>query len=377
MGIKADTTSSLADQLFNAESVNELSTAVGRAYKPFKVTTFSRIVLREFPKLALKERINCLVQALTKYLPNDFERVVDILERALPAPLDPTRSDDDFGQFIWVVPGEYVAKHGCRKEYLQQSLAFLKAATMRFSSEAAVRPFLRDFPEQTMAFVHDCAMHDNYHVRRLASEGIRPYLPWALRVRIDVAQVIEVLTTLHADRTRYVTRSVANTLNDLSKDGPELVIRTLRDWRRRECQESNELAWMTGHALRTLINTGHAGALETLGYPTQPAFRLSGIRLAREGLVGGNLEWSASLRSERDQRLRIALRVYFLKANGSHIAKVFSVKNIGLQAGQSLQLRKRLSFRPITTRALYLGVHHVELLVNGVARGKRSFILMQ
>ena len=377
MGIKADTTFSLADQLFNAESVNELSTAVGRAYKPFKVTTFSRSVLREFPELALKERIHCLVQALTKYLPNDFERVVDILERALPAPLDPTRSDDDFGQFIWVVPGEYVAKHGCRKEYLQQSLAFLKAATMRFSSEAAVRPFLRDFPEQTMAFVHDCAMHDNYHVRRLASEGIRPYLPWALRVRIDVAQVIEVLTTLHADRTRYVTRSVANTLNDLSKDEPELVIRTLRNWRRWECQESNELAWMTGHALRTLINTGHAGALETLGYPTRPAFKLSGVRTAREVLVGGNFEWSASLRSERDQRLRIALRVYFLRANGGHIARVFSVKNIGLAAGQSLKLRKRLSFKPITTRALYLGVHHVELLVNGVARGKRSFILMQ
>ena len=107
------------------------------------------------------------------YLAPNFLEAVDVLGRALPSPLDPDREDDDFGEFIWVVPGEYVAAHGCIEEYLDTSRAFLREATMRFSSESAVRPFLKHFPEQTVAFLRDCAEDPNYHVRRWASEGIR------------------------------------------------------------------------------------------------------------------------------------------------------------------------------------------------------------
>ena len=316
-----------------------------------------------------------MVGRLDDQLPDDFGQAVDILETALPAPLDPSLADDDFGHFIWSVPSEWVALNGCTEERLDRSLAFLKQATMRFSAENAIRPFLAKYPEQTMRFVRHCATDANYHVRRLASEGIRPYLPWAQRVVLPVNSVIEVLNILHADPTRYVTRSVANTANDLSRDHPELVIKTLKQWRRSAKQVQDELDWMTRHALRTLVKADNTQALELLGYPSDPRFSLSEVSTNDSVAIGKALYWRGTLKSKARQKLKIALRVYFLKASGDHTVKVFAVKE--LDAGKdSFIIEKKISFKPITTRTLYLGTHYVELVVNGKTRGKRSFELI-
>ena len=118
-----------------------------------------------------------MVDKLATHLPDEFPEALAILERALPEPLDPHKTDDDFGTFIWIVPGEYVARFGCSEPHLQASLSFLHEATKRCSSESAIRSFLNAFPEQTLDFVRACARDEHYHVRRLASEGIRPLLP--------------------------------------------------------------------------------------------------------------------------------------------------------------------------------------------------------
>ncbi len=376
MSIKAETSFSLADQLFNADSVARLSKNLKAAHKGFKPKRFEKTVLEAFPVLELKARISCMVDALDDHLPASFNDSLAILEAALPEPLDPTLTDDDFGEFIWAVPSEYVAKHGCSEERLDRSLAFLRRATMSFTVESAIRPFLRDFPEETMSFVHDCASHDNYHVRRLASEGIRPYLPWALRVIIEPDRVVEVLSKLHADNTRYVTRSVANTMNDLSRDHPALVIDTLNGWRNEARQHEGELDWMTRHSLRTLVKTDNADALELLGYPAAPQFSLGKVSATEKVKVGESLKWRGTLTSKAAQKLKVALRVYFLKANGTHSTKVFAIKDVDLGKGEKFEIDKALSFKPITTRVLYAGTHHVELLVNGKARGKKSFQLV-
>jgi hypothetical protein len=154
MSIKAAPSFSLKDQLFNAASVAELSAGLQAAHEPFSRRRFERRVLARFPQLELKQRIGWMVTVLGEHLPPDFPAAVDILQRSLPEPLDPTRSDGDFGKFVWVVPGEYVARQGCSAEHLQRSLAFLREATKRFSSESAIRPFLKAFPEESLAFVH-------------------------------------------------------------------------------------------------------------------------------------------------------------------------------------------------------------------------------
>ena len=375
MAIRAEPSYSLADQLFNAETVGTFAEAVANAWPKFDQAQFTQASLAAFPDLELKARIRHLVDRLDEQLPEDFDQAVDILEAALPAPLDPTRTDDDFGHFIWSVPSDWVALNGCNEARLARSLAFLQEATMRFSVESAIRPFLAEYPTQTMQFVRRCATDSNYHVRRLASEGIRPYLPWAQRVRLPVDSVIETLTLLHADPTRYVTRSVANTLNDLSRDHPDLVIDALKAWHALARQDEAELDWMTRHALRTLVKADNPHALEMLGYPANPNFSLSEISVSDTVAIGEALHWRGTLRSKAQQNLKIALRVHFLKASGDHTVKVFAVKDLDA-AKESFVIEKKIPFKPITTRTLYLGTHYVELVVNGKIRGKRAFQLI-
>ena len=225
-----------------------------------------------------------------------------------------------------------------------------------------------------MAFIRTCATDDNYHVRRLASEGIRPFLPWAQRVLLPPQDVVDVLTIIHADPTRYVTRSIANTLNDLSRDHPDLVITTLQSWTKAAKQSPEELDWMTRHALRALVKSDNHEALELLG-SSKPKFSLTGVSINETVTIGDALHWRGVLKSSAQQKLKVALRIHYLKANGDHTTKVFAVKDIN--AGkESLEIEKKIPFKPITTRTLYLGTHHVELVVNGQVRGKRSFELI-
>ena len=372
MAIKAETTFFLKDQLFNTRTVAELSSALSKATPQVNQRKFEQDILNKFPELELKARIDWMVTVLAQHLPGKFELALPILEDLLPPPLDPNKSDDDFGDFIWTVPGEYVARFGCTKPHLAMSLAFLKKSTMRFTAENSIRPFLRTFPKETMTFVRRCAKDKNYHVRRLASEGIRPFLPWAERANVEPDEIFEVMELLKHDRTRYVTRSVANTMNDLSKIEPHKVIAALARW---QDKDASEIEWITKHALRTLIKQDHAGALSLLGYPTKPEFKLTNVQTNIQVQVGDDLVYQCSIKSNAQQNLKIALRVYYLKANGSHSVRVFAVKDLQTKAGDVIDVRKKISFRPITTRTLYLGEHHVEIVVNGIVRGKKTFEL--
>jgi len=274
------------------------------------------------------------------------------------------------------VPSEYAAREGCTEERLEVSLQLLRATTARFSAEFAIRPFLRAFPDQTYAFLADCACDDNYHVRRLASEGIRPFLPWGLRVELAPEQVIAMLDVLHVDNTRFVTRSVANNLNDLSKNHPQLVLAALKRWRKSKLQSRDELDWLTRHALRSLVKADHPQALALLGYPTNPVFKVTAVKCPNKVLLGGQLEWSGRLTSGAAQKFKVMLRVHYLKSNGQHALKVFALKDCTAKKGEVIELQKRLPFKAMTTRALYPGEHHIEVVVNGVARSKRSFALI-
>ena len=216
----------------------------------------------------------------------------------------------------------------------------------------------------------------NYHVRRLASEGIRPFLPWAMRAELPVKDIVAVLDKLHDDPTRYVTRSVANTLNDISRIDAVAVIRTLKRWQKKKRQKQRELDWMIRHALRTLLKQDNAAALDLLGYPVRPKFRVTDQSATDAVKVGEAFVWRCTLTSLVDQKLKITLRMHFLKANGSHSTKVFAVKDSDFVSGEKIEIVKRQPFKPITTRVLYPGTHYAELLVNGVARKKLAFELV-
>lgn len=373
--IKAETSFSLKDQLFNADTVAQLSRGLRHASRSFNSRAFEAEVLAPFAQMELKERINWIVSVLENHLPEDFGKTVQILQKALPAPLDADKTDDDFGHFIWVAPGEYVARHGCTEQHLSTSLAFLREATKRFSSEAAIRPFLREYPEPTLAFIQNCSQDQNYHVRRLASEGIRPLLPWAPRANVPVDRIIGVLDHLYQDPTRYVVRSVANTLNDITKTDAQLVVDTLQRWQKQQPGNAAEFDWLRRHALRTLLKADHPAALALLGYTAKPGFSITHLDTSRTVKVGEAFQWCCRFTSNRKQKLKLNLRIHFLKANGSHSVKVFAVKDSQFKKGETLQINKQQSFKPMTTRTLYPGTHFAELSINGLVHAKQAFEL--
>lgn len=224
----------LKDQLFTREKVELIAGEIKHVDSAFQADEFVTMVVAQFPELELKARIAWIATCLERHLPRDFREAASALVRSLPAPAHPALSDGDFGDFIYAPYVEFVAQHGCTAEDLEFSLAMLREVTTRFSAEFAIRPFLDAFPDQVLTTLLAWTNDQHYHVRRLCSEGTRPRLPWARNLTLPYDVGIPILDRLFADTTRYVTRSVANHLNDVSKKNPELALDTLERWRNSE-----------------------------------------------------------------------------------------------------------------------------------------------
>ena len=252
----------LKDQLFTREKVELIASDIERVHPAFRADEFVTSVVARLPVLELKARIDWIATCLGRHLPSDLRRAVGVLVRSLPAPVDPTLSDGDFGDFIYAPYTNYVARHGCTAEDLDFSLAALREITTRFSAEFAIRPFLDLFPGQVLATLQVWTGDEHYHVRRLCSEGTRPRLPWAQSLTLPHDVGIPILDRLFADPTRYVTRSVANHVNDISKRDPQLALDTLERWRGSGQQQPREMGYVIRHAARTLVRAGHPRALD-------------------------------------------------------------------------------------------------------------------
>ena len=368
---------SLKDELFNKKKVKYLGSLFAQTDGRFDAEAFVQEVMKDMLSLELKQRIVCIAKGLEKQLPIDFEKACTCIVKALPDELDPYKTDDDFGDFIFAPLGEYVIRNGLKKEFLKTSLATLKEITKRFSMEDAIRYFINAFPEETMKELGSWTHDQNYHVRRLVSEGTRPLLPWSGRVVLEVSGPLPYLDILHADSTRYVTRSVANHINDISKKEPKVAVQTLSRWQKKGIQEKTEMDWMTRHSLRTLLKQGHTGALEMLGYHTRPKINVSDIVVNYDTVkMGESLDFSCTVTAQRDEKLMVDYVIDFVKANGQTKPKVFKLKKFELKKGESVTLKKSHRFRKdATTFTLYPGEHSVRLQINGTQMGCLRFKL--
>lgn len=368
---------SLKDQLFNKDSVSYLAGLFSAADNTFDAPGFVRATMKRLTTLELKERIVHIACSLEDFVSPDFRVAAKHIVAALPPPLDPTKTDNDFGEFIFAPLGEFVVRNGLAKQHLTLSLKTLKAITMRFSMEDAIRAFINTHTSDTLRTLDTWSTDAHYHVRRLVSEGTRPILPWSKRLIIDPTAAIPLLDTLHADPTRYVTRSVANHLNDIAKSHPEVVIDTLARWQQLGQQRPEELQWMSRHALRTLVKQGHARALAFLGFHSQPEIRITTFRVTPATLhPGESIELSFEIHALRDETLMIDYVIDFVKANGKHSPKVHKLTQLTLAKGQSKTITKRHRLHAnATTYTLYAGLHHVTLQVNGVAMNAGTFEL--
>jgi 3-methyladenine DNA glycosylase AlkC len=261
--------------------------------------------------------------------------------------------------------------------HFDDCLDLLAELTPRLTSEFAIRRLLAADLPRSLAAIQSWTTHENEHVRRLASEGTRPYLPWAVRVPSIIGHpeaTVPILEALYRDSHEYVRRSVANHLNDLARHAPDLVIATATRWMAN--QDANTLS-VVRHGLRTLVKKGHPKALSLQGFV--PAVLAVGApQLDRAAVVlPSDLAFAFEISNTGAEPARLAVDyvVHYRKANGSHSPKVFKLATVTLVPGETKSFLKRHNFRQMTTRVHHPGKHSLELQVNGVRYHSVDFLL--
>jgi 3-methyladenine DNA glycosylase AlkC len=363
----------LKETLFNEDSVTGFAAALQGVYPTFDVDAFLNGVFDEaWPERALMDRMRHVTVILHDGLPADYPQAAALLIEAAPRLSG--------GGFIDMVPCDYAAVYGL--DDLATSIPLLEEATKLTSAEFAVRPFIEKYPEPMMTQMLAWAGHEDEGVRRLASEGCRPRLPWGIRLNVlidDPTPIPPILEKLKHDPSESVRRSVANNLNDISKDNPDVVLDLLRRWNAAEPSDK-EIEWITSHALRTLIKAGDAQALALLGYPADPQIAVRHVRVEPQRLPLGQavtLTYELESTGETDQKLMVDYVVYLLRANGQQTAKVFKHKKITLGPGEIVQIEKKQSFRPVTTRKYYPGPQAIAPQINGQLFERVDFELVE
>jgi 3-methyladenine DNA glycosylase AlkC len=365
---------SLKDQLFNRDKTRYLAGLFAQAHPGFSAERFEAEVMEGLLPLELKARISWIAEVLGQHLLGPLPEVAPLILKALPPPLDPDKTDDDFGDFIFAPLGEFIVARGLHSDPAL-ALDLLAEVTQRFSMEWAIRPFLNTHPDLTLARMQDWAAHPNYHLRRLVSEGTRPRLPWGQGVSLALETPLPLLEQLHSDPTRYVTRSVANHLNDISKKDPDLVLDVLEHWRGLDQQQAKELAWMTSHACRGLVKAGHPRALRVLGYDPDAEVAVNFSVSTEIVEIGDWLSFEVTLSSPEVLPVIVDYRMTFPRATGKVSQKVFKLKQTRLN-GAAVTLTKRHRLKgDATTFKLHPGRHEVEILVNGRVAATGQFEL--
>jgi 3-methyladenine DNA glycosylase AlkC len=357
---------------FNPSLVERIATMLRAAHPSFPEQRFLAEATAGLEAHELLGRARHIMQAMHRALPQDFERAAAILLRSLGPEFEGAERQD-MGVFLYMPHTMYVAEHGLG--HFETSMRAQYELTKRFTAEFSIRPFLERYPRETLERLQQWAGDPNVHVRRLVSEGTRPRLPWASRLRAfqeDPRPVLALLELLKDDPELYVRRSVANNLNDIGKDHPDVLVDTCERWSK---GASPERLWIIRHALRSAVKRGDTRALSVLGFrggselEVTASFRPKRVRLGDS--VGVTL--SVTNRARTRQQAVVDFAVHFIKANGSARPKVFKGGKIDLPAGASCTFEKTISFAPMTTRKHYAGTHRVEALVNGQAKDLGSF----
>ncbi|MGJ0524179.1 DNA alkylation repair protein [Burkholderia gladioli] len=337
--------------------------------RSFDTRRFLAVALDGLDELSLMARVrraSLAIEAGAQALPGGYETVLTLLAEAAP---------HLGGGFLAMVAPDYVGQFG--RHDFDRSMAALAFFTRFGTSEFAVREFLRDDPRRALATLRDWSRHEDQAVRRLASEGSRPRLPWSFRLReieADPALAAPILDNLRADPSDYVRRSVANHLNDVTKLHPDWVLERAAAWGGADAGTR----WIVRHALRTLVKRGDARALALLG--ASGAARIEAVPFAVTPArieLGETVTLAAELVSTAQdvQRLVVDYRIGYVKKNGSTAHKVFKLRELTLAPGQRIDIVRSQRIRDFTTRTHYAGRHGVELIVNGAVVAQAHFDL--
>ena len=359
---------------FGPEIPRRIGRMIADVYPPFAERAFVRDALRGYEELELTPRGWHIARALRSHLPEHYPDAAAILVSSLGERA--TGELTGMGSFVYMPHAFFVAEYGL--DHLEESLEAQYEITQRFTAEFSIRPFLVGHRDATLARLQEWTTDPSMHVRRLVSEGTRPRLPWAPVLRefvTDPSPVVALLELLKDDPALYVRRSVANNLNDISKDHPDTTVEVCKRWMG---GATPERAWLVKHALRTLIKRGNPGALAVLGFGEVATVSLDDVAVTpRSPRIGesARVEFTVTNDGLRLVALLIDLRVHFVKARGDTSAKVFKLTTVELDPGESTRIGKTVALHQQTTRTHHAGLHEMEVLVNGVPLRLGSFVL--
>lgn len=353
-----------------------IAAMLSAVHQPFPRDAFLQHALAGYEPLSLTGRARQISRALRAHLPTDYAQAIRLLLASTRVPHD-HRAASGMGGFLFMPHTYFVADYGL--DHFEDSMQAQYELTQRFTAEFSIRAFLERHPRETLQRLASWTQDANVHVRRLVSEGTRPRLPWAPRLREfqrDPTPVLSLLERLKDDPELYVRRSVANNLNDIGKDHPGVVAEVARRWLQ---DSSTERRWIVRHALRSAIKRAEPGALSALGYGDKPTLGIEQIRIAPKRVhEGGSVEIGFVLHNtgQRPQPVMADCIVHYVKANGSTSPKTFKLKALTLAPKEKIALSKRIRLVPMTTRKHYPGEHRVQALLNGQAHDLGAFRLL-
>lgn len=351
-------------EMFGPVFYNKLAEAFKLAHKPFPAEQFLHDVLQPLASLSLNERMRHTSVTLHQHLPQDYGKAIAIMREVIPQ-LNPGYTTLTFPDFV-----NQFGTHD-----FKTSLSALHYFTRFGSSEFAIRTFLKLDFEQTIQHLYKWSEDESEHVRRLSSEGSRPRLPWSFKLDAVIQNpkhTQPILENLKQDESLYVRKSVANHINDFSKDSPEYVLKLVKGWD----QSHPHTAWIVKRGCRSLFKQGDKKTLAAFNYTKDVQVAVKNFSLTPATIkIGGAINFAFELVSKKKsvQKLMVDYRIHYAKKSGALLPKVFKLKELSLKSGESISISKKQRFQDFTTRKHFPGKHKLEIVVNGAVVKRLAF----
>lgn len=346
---------------YNKDKLVILSSHIKNVYLEFDENAFLSALLNDnWEEKELKQRIRAISTQLGNYLPNNYQEALNILKQV----------HHHFDKLFHLIFPDFVEVYGL--EYFEDSMEALKLFTPQCSSEFAIRPFIIKYP-QTIDILKQWAKDENEHVRRLASEGSRPRLPWGIaleKYKKNPTEILEVLEILQDDSSLYVRKSVANNLNDITKDNPDIAKKVFKKWYGKNKQKD----WIVKHGARTLLKASDSYILNLFGYKSTH-LGVSNVAIDKSIKLGDYFHFSFDIHSQKSLgNIRLEYKFGLLRKNNTYNYKVFKISEKKVN-DKNTHISKAHHFKEVTTRAYYKGIQTITIMVNGKEFETKEFYL--
>lgn len=334
-----------------------------------KASFLSQIYDKTWEQKALKQRMRHIAMVLARHLPADYTEAIKLIIKLVQL----SKKHQDGLALAYMFLPEFVALYGL--DDIKTSTKAIEEITQFTSCEFAVRPFIIQYPQQMMQQMLAWSEHRSPHVRRLSSEACRPRLPWATTLaplKKDPALILPILEKLKQDESKYVRTSLANNLNDISKDHPDITIAIAKRWK----GLSPNTDWIIKHACRTLLKQGNTEVMQLFGFGHADKILVEDMAILSPQIhIGEDLIFRFKLTNtdSKSIKLRLEYAIYYQKANGSLSKKVYKISEKAYPKHSTTAINRKQSFKPISTRKFHAGLHQLAIIINGTAYHKIDF----